>query len=70
MSSRTVSVPRSAYAGPRQHSEISESPAEPFILRLDSVPATAENRYRIREHVRHLNRSLEESGTPFRLRLL
>ena len=70
MSTRTASVPRSTYAGPRQRSKTREGPAQGFVLRLDSVPATAENRYRISERVRRVNRALKESGTPFRLRLL
>ena len=44
--------------------------AQPVVIRLDDVPATAESRMRILERVQRLNRSLEESGTPFRLRLL
>ena len=47
-----------------------ESHVEPVVVRLDDMPATDENRRRILECVRHLNRALEESGTPFRLRLL
>jgi hypothetical protein len=47
-----------------------ETPLQPLILRLDDVPATGENRVRLLERIRRLNRSLEESGTPFRLRLL
>ena len=43
---------------------------QPVLFRLDAVPATSENRHRILERVRRLNRSLKESGTPFRLRLL
>jgi hypothetical protein len=70
MSTRPVSVPRSKYAGPPQQSETREGAAQPFVLRLDGVAATAESRYRISERVRRLNRALEESGTPFRLRLL
>ena len=41
-----------------------------IIVRLDNVPATGENRRRLWGRVRELNRSLEESGTPFRVRLL
>ena len=71
MMTRPVSVPRTRDGdGPPQHSETRESAAHPFVLRLDRVLATAENRYRISERVRRLNRALEESGTPFRLRLL
>ena len=70
MNTQTVSVSSSEHVGPQQHSDTREDPGQPFILRLDSVPATAENRSRIGERVRLLNRALEESGTPFRLRLL
>lgn len=52
------------------HRNGSESPVEPIIIRLDNMPATDENRLRILECVRRLNGALEESGTPFRLRLL
>ena len=44
--------------------------AQPIVVRLDSVPVTADSRRRILERVDRLNRSLEDSGTPFRLRLL
>ena len=44
--------------------------AQHVVLRLEDVPATVENRCRISERVRLLNRALEESGTPLRLRLL
>jgi hypothetical protein len=47
-----------------------ESSITSIIVRLDNLPATGENRLRVLEHVRRLNRALEESGTPFRLRLL
>jgi hypothetical protein len=47
-----------------------ECPLEPIVIRLDNMPATDENRLRILECVRRLNGVLEESGTPFRLRLL
>jgi hypothetical protein len=47
-----------------------ESPVESVVIRLDNMPATDENRLRILECVRRLNGVLEESGTPFRLRLL
>jgi hypothetical protein len=47
-----------------------ECPAQPVLVRLDTVPDTKENRLRILDRVQRLNRSLEESGTPFRLRLL
>lgn len=47
-----------------------ETPVKPIVLRLDSVPPTGDNRGRIRERVRRLNNLLQESGIPFRLRLL
>jgi hypothetical protein len=47
-----------------------EIPVKSVVVRLDNVAATGPNRRRIEERVRRLNRSLEESGTPFRLRLL
>jgi hypothetical protein len=56
--------------GPWQHKDSRKDPGQPFVLSLDSVPATAENRSRIGERARLLNRALEESGTPFRMRLL
>jgi hypothetical protein len=43
---------------------------KPVLIRLNEVPATVSNRRRLAERVRRLNRSLEESGTPFRLRVL
>ena len=52
------------------HRNGNEAPVEPIVIRLDNMPATDENRLRIQECVRRLNRALEESGTPFRLRLL
>jgi hypothetical protein len=53
-----------------QHGDLRDGPVQPVVLRLDGIPATAENRNRVNEYVRRLNRALEESGTPFRLRLL
>ncbi len=44
--------------------------AAPFLVRLDGVPATDENRHRISERIRRLDRALQESGMPFQLRLL
>jgi hypothetical protein len=68
--SNCFSSSHEAWCWAQQHSQTRESAAQPVVLRLDSVPATAENRYRISERVRRLNRALEESGTPFRLRVL
>ena len=43
---------------------------KPFVVPLENIPATPAHRKRIRAHVRELNRELEESSIPFRLRLL
>jgi hypothetical protein len=54
----------------RRNSSAYDSPCQPVLVRLNALPATSENRVRILERVQRLNRFLEESGTPFRLRVL
>lgn len=49
---------------------IEEDRTGPVILRLKDLPATPRNVARIRERIRLLNRRLEASGTPFRLRVI
>lgn len=46
-----------------------EDRTRPVILRLEDLPATPSNLDRIRERIRLLNRRLEASGTPFRLKV-
>ncbi len=43
--------------------------APPFLIRLESIPATPENVERIRKRVEEINNRLCESNTPFRLRV-
>lgn len=42
----------------------------PLILRLDGVRRTAEVAARVRARVDEINRQLERSGAPFRLRVM
>jgi hypothetical protein len=70
MRSRAVSFSSSKNGGGSQNGSAEKGRLQGLVLRLDSVPETPENRARISERVRVLNRALEESGTPFRLRLL
>jgi hypothetical protein len=70
MSTQSVAGLSSHNVSARRNGSGEESSAQPVLIRLDTVPATVENRLRILERVRRLNRSLEELGTPFRLRLL
>jgi hypothetical protein len=44
--------------------------AEAIIVRLENIPASPANRKDVEDRIRKLNRDLEHSGTPFRVRLL
>ena len=70
MISRTVPFPSSENGGVNQKGSAEKGRLQGLVLRLDNVPETPENRARMSERVRLLNRALEESGTPFQLRLL
>jgi hypothetical protein len=56
--------------GRSRNADVSARAAQPFVLRLDQLPSTPQIRKRIEDRLRALNRRLELSGTPFRLRLL
>jgi hypothetical protein len=43
---------------------------KPIIVRLENILATGLNRKHIQDRLRELNRTLEETGTPFHIRLL
>jgi len=70
MSSRAVSFRSPENGGVSQNGTAEKGRPQGLVLRLNSVPETPENRARISERVRLLNRALEEPGTPFRVRLL
>ena len=70
MTTQAVSVMSFQNGSTHRNGSGSENSTQPVIVRLDAVPATADNQLRIVERVRRLNRALEESGTPLRLRLL
>ena len=65
-----MSTPVSSAALPQKESHDDTSVVKPVIVRLENLPATIQNRKHMRDRVRDLNRILESSGTPFRLRLL
>ena len=43
---------------------------KPVLVRLENIVATTATRKRIEDRVRELNRTLEDCGAPFRMRLL
>ncbi len=47
-----------------------EERPQPILLRLEAVPATAQNLDRVRQRIHELNRRLAAAGTPFRLRVV
>ena len=59
-----------AAALPQRESYDGAKTVRPVIVRLEKLPATTHNRKHVQDRIRELNRILEESGTPFRLRLL
>ncbi len=44
--------------------------AKPILVRLEQLPATAENVTRVRERIAQINQRFEDSGVPLRLRLV
>lgn len=70
MANQAVDIQSAQNGTFRRNSSEDDRPAQAVVVRLDSVPVTADSRRRILERVDRLNRSLEDSGTPFRLRLL
>ena len=69
--SEQMKTPVSAEAASPQKNPYDDVPdVKPIIVRLENMPASARTRKHIQDRVRQLNRALDESGTPFRLRLL
>jgi hypothetical protein len=66
----TVSASATAACLTNKESYDAAAMLKPIIVRLENIPATPQNRKQIEDRIRDLNRILEESGTPFRLRLL
>lgn len=65
-----MSTPVTAGDLPQEQSYDAALAVKPIIVRLENMPATTRNRKHFQDRIRELNRILEESGTPFRLRLL
>lgn len=47
-----------------------ECAAKPILVRLEQLPATAENVARVRARIAQINQRLDDSGVPLRLRLV
>ena len=58
-------------AASRQNGAYDAGPAlNPIIVRLEKLLATTSNRKHMEDRLRELNRRLEASAAPFRIRLL
>jgi len=54
----------------QQSPESDDDRPKAMVIRLENLPATAENLERLRERARRLNRQLAASAMPFRVRVL
>lgn len=69
---RNARVPgrnRNKPQGPPVRRPVADTAAQPVVIRLE-LEATPGNVARMEERVRRLNRELEESGAPVRLRMI